>query len=89
MHRPSLRGASSARRQRSARAVAALVLACAGAMVPIGTTQVSGQSLTCTSGTAVPNPSSNANLVADCEALLGFKSTLAGRGRTYLSRLVA
>ncbi|MYD84364.1 MAG: hypothetical protein F4242_13500, partial [Acidimicrobiales bacterium] len=81
MHRPSLRGASSARRQRSARAAAALVLACAGAMVPIGTTQVSGQSLTCTSGTAVPNPSSNANLVADCEALLGFKSTLAGRGR--------
>ena len=33
---------------------------------------------TCDSGTAVPNPSSNAGLVADCNTLLGLKDALAG-----------
>ena len=33
---------------------------------------------TCDSGTAVPNPSSNAGLVADCKTLLGLQSALAG-----------
>ena len=32
----------------------------------------------CSSGTAVPNPASNAGLVADCVALLAAKSTLEG-----------
>ena len=33
---------------------------------------------TCDSGTAVPNPTANAGLVADCKALLGLQSDLAG-----------
>ena len=34
--------------------------------------------LTCFSGTAVPNPSNNPGLVSDCKILLGLKSALAG-----------
>ena len=33
---------------------------------------------TCDSGTAVPNPSTNPDLVADCNTLLGLKDALAG-----------
>ena len=33
----------------------------------------------CSNGTAVPNPASNAGLVADCAALLASKDTLEGR----------
>ena len=32
----------------------------------------------CSSGAAVPNPSTNASLVADCKTLLGLQDTLAG-----------
>ncbi len=35
---------------------------------------------TCDSGTAVPNPTSNAGLVADCNVLLGLRDELAGTG---------
>ena len=34
----------------------------------------------CSSGTAVPNPTSNPDLVADCKTLLGLKSALEGMG---------
>ncbi|WP_420624173.1 cadherin domain-containing protein [Candidatus Poriferisodalis sp.] len=75
------RGAVPARRQRSRLAFAAFVLAFAGVVAPVREPSVSAQTLTCNSGTAVPNPTGNSSLVADCETLLGLKSTLAGSGR--------
>ncbi|MXY46142.1 MAG: hypothetical protein F4Y44_03975, partial [Chloroflexi bacterium] len=39
-----------------------------------------GAELDCLTGGAVQNPATNAQLVADCEALLELRSTLAGRG---------
>lgn len=67
------RGAVSTRSRRSRLAVAALALACAGAVAPVHEATVSAQSLTCSSGTAVPNPTDNADLVTDCENLLTAK----------------
>ena len=75
------RGATMTRCQRSRLAAAAFVLAFAGVVAPVREPSVSAQTLTCSSGTAVPNPTSNSGLVADCETLLGLKSTLAGSGR--------
>ena len=81
MQTSSPRCAASTRRQRSKLAAAAFVLALAGVVTPVREPSVSAQTLTCSSGTAVPNPTSNSGLVADCETLLGLKSTLAGSGR--------
>ena len=39
----------------------------------------------CSNGTAVPNPTSNAELVADCNALLAMRDTLVGNGGTQLN----
>ena len=36
--------------------------------------------MSCSSGIAVTNPKTNTELVADCEALLGLRDTLRGRG---------
>ena len=81
MQTSGLRGAASTRRLRSILAVAAFTLAFAGVIAPVREPSVSAQTLTCSSGTAVPNPANNSSLVADCETLLGLKSTLAGSGR--------
>ncbi len=75
------RGAASTRRQRSKFATAVFVVAFAGVVAPVRGPSVSAQTLTCSSGTAVPNPNSNSGLVADCETLLGLKSTLTGGAR--------
>ena len=37
-----------------------------------------GTTPTCSSGTAVPDPTNNPGLVSDCEALLASRDTLAG-----------
>ncbi|WP_420444100.1 cadherin domain-containing protein [Candidatus Poriferisodalis sp.] len=81
MQTSGLRGAATARRRRSVLATAAFSLAFAGVVAPVREPSVSAQTLTCSSGTAVPNPTNNSSLVADCETLLDLKSTLAGSGR--------
>ena len=81
MQTSGLRDAATARRRRSILAVAAFSLAFGGVVAPVREPSVSAQTLTCSSGTAVPNPTSNGGLVADCETLLDLKSTLAGSGR--------
>ena len=77
------------RRHRLRLAAAALVLACAGALAPVHAPEASGQSLTCSSGTAVPDPANAAALVGDCNTLLAMKDTLAGTGTLNWSAALA
>ncbi|WP_419946088.1 cadherin domain-containing protein [Candidatus Poriferisodalis sp.] len=68
-------------RPRSGLIVAVVMLALTGVTAPIQHAPAPAQSVTCSSGAAVGNPSDSTSLVADCETLLGLKSTLAGSGR--------
>ena len=74
----------------AAAGVAAAVVAAVGVVVVVVVIVAGGGDLpalvkpsvpSCSSGIAVTNPDANAELVADCEALLGLRDTIRGTGK--------
>ena len=59
-------------------AIGSLVLLTAALITVRSTSAQSGDSPTCSTGAAVPDPDDNPGLVSDCEALLASRDTLTG-----------
>ncbi|WP_419864235.1 cadherin domain-containing protein [Candidatus Poriferisodalis sp.] len=77
MQAAGTRGAGAPGTSRLSRAAAALLIACGGLIAPHHHAPTSAQTLDCSSGIAVPNPTSNPGLVADCETLLDAQDTMS------------